>query len=113
MVLTLDAPLIKNSRLNFGVRLKGVPPDGLYFRNNRYGQAMMFTDHFSSRARGWLPSEDHPSDRAHFSLQIKEVENLEIVGLGRNNTVISAGIGSAFSTTLSSAETTPRKSVKL
>lgn len=82
VVLPLATPLAKGSRLKFGVRLNGVPPDGLYFRNNRHGQAMMFTDHFSSRARGWLPSEDHPSDRAHFSLQIKGVEDLEVVGSG-------------------------------
>jgi aminopeptidase N len=82
VVLSLPAPLAKNSRLEFGVHLEGAPPDGLYFRNNRYGQAMLFTDHFSSRARGWLPSEDHPSDRAHFTLKINGVENLEVVGSG-------------------------------
>jgi aminopeptidase N len=42
----------------------GKPPDGLYFGHSRYGEPWVYTDHYSVRAHGWLPCEDHPGDRA-------------------------------------------------
>ncbi len=60
----------------------GSPPDGLYRRDNRYGEAVVFTDHFSARARGWLPCEDHPSDRARFELLLEHPGRLETIGSG-------------------------------
>jgi aminopeptidase N len=60
----------------------GKPPDGLYFARSRYGEPWIYTDHYSVRARGWLPCEDHPGDRALFSLALTVPEALEVVGTG-------------------------------
>ena len=70
------------SVVNVVAKMQGSPPDGLYFEENRYGQPVFFTDHFSSRARGWLPCEDHPSDRAEFSVRINTKEKWEIIASG-------------------------------
>src|SRR5262249_35097366 len=60
----------------------GKPVDGLYFGHSRYGEPWGFTDHYSIRARGWLPCEDHPGDRARFSLALTVPTGLEVVGTG-------------------------------
>ncbi len=60
----------------------GEPVDGLYRFDNRYGDPVVFTDHFSSRARGWLPCEDHPSDRALFDTLLEHPADAVSVGTG-------------------------------
>ncbi|MEZ5963990.1 MAG: M1 family aminopeptidase [Planctomycetota bacterium] len=44
----------------------GQPPGGFAFADNRYGERLAFTDHYSIRAHGWLPCVDDPADRACF-----------------------------------------------
>ena len=53
-------------QLDFG----GKPADGLYRKRNRYGETYVFSDHFTARARGWLPCEDANADRASFTLEL-------------------------------------------
>jgi len=82
VVVTLPAPVAKGDDLQFRAELKGRPVDGFYFKKNRYGDLMAFTDHYSIRARGWLPCEDHPGDRAKFWLSMTYPEGNEAVGFG-------------------------------
>jgi aminopeptidase N len=67
----LPKPVAKGEQIQFKSEFDGVPPDGIYWRNNRYGKPVVYTDHFSTRARGWLPCEDHPGDRASFEIRIQ------------------------------------------
>ncbi|MCA8974179.1 MAG: hypothetical protein KDC98_05625 [Planctomycetes bacterium] len=82
VVLTLPATARKGSDVHFRAKLSGTPVDGFYFKDNRYGEGMAFTDHYSIRARGWLPCEDNPADRARFSLTLLYPEGNEAVGYG-------------------------------
>ena len=68
--------------VRFRAELAGVPVDGFYFKENRYGEPMAFTDHYSIRARGWLPCEDHPSDRAVFETVLQYASGQEAVAFG-------------------------------
>jgi len=70
ITIRLDDEVAAGSEFTFRAELLGTPPDGLFFTENRYGRPCAFTDHFAARARGWLPSEDHPGDRAHFKLRL-------------------------------------------
>ena len=92
VVLTLPEPVAKGADLRFRAQLAGMPVDGFYFRENRYGDLMAFTDHYSIRARGWLPCEDHPGDRARFSAQIVYPEGMEIVGFGMPDALASSEV---------------------
>lgn len=82
VMLTLPQPLAKGEQVQFRATLQGKPIDGFYFRDNRYGERMAFTDHYSIRARGWLPCEDHPADRARFTLHLVYPAGDEAVGFG-------------------------------
>ncbi|MCA8965682.1 MAG: hypothetical protein H6838_07540 [Planctomycetes bacterium] len=82
VTLTLPQPAAKGEKVQFRGTMQGKPIDGFYFRDNRYGEPMAFTDHYSIRARGWLPCEDHPADRARFTLHLVYPEAEEAVGFG-------------------------------
>ncbi|MCK5941475.1 MAG: hypothetical protein KAI24_05850, partial [Planctomycetes bacterium] len=68
--------------VRFRAELSGKPVDGFYFKPNRYGAPMAFTDHYSIRARGWLPCEDHPADRAVFATTLRYRADQEAVVFG-------------------------------
>lgn len=61
---------------------EGVPTRGLYAASHD-GQQVVFTDSWPTRARGWLPSVDHPSDPATFSLTLRVPEGYEVVANGQ------------------------------
>ena len=46
------------------VHYEGVPDDGLIIRENVYGEPSAFVDNWPNRTRFWLPSVDHPADKA-------------------------------------------------
>jgi aminopeptidase N len=46
------------------VRYEGVPDDGLIIRENVHGEPAAFVDNWPNRTRFWLPSVDHPADKA-------------------------------------------------
>jgi len=46
------------------VHYEGVPDDGLIIRENIHGDPSAFVDNWPNRTRFWLPSVDHPSDKA-------------------------------------------------
>ena len=69
-IVQLGVPLAAGETFRFRAELAGMPVDGMYWTESRYGEPFVYTDHFPERARGWLPCEDHPSDRASFSITI-------------------------------------------
>src|SRR6185436_3752891 len=80
--VALPHPVHAGEELTLEADFAGKPPDGLYFGRSRYGEPWVYTDHYSVRAHGWLPCEDHPGDRALFTLTLTVPEALEVVGTG-------------------------------
>jgi len=68
--LALPRPVHQGEEFTLAVDFAGHPPDGLYFGRSRTGEAWVYTDHYSIRAHGWLPCEDHPGDRARFEARL-------------------------------------------
>ena len=46
------------------VAYRGVPDDGLIIRDNLHDARAVFVDNWPNRTRFWLPSVDHPADKA-------------------------------------------------
>ena len=82
----------QGQEIQFRANFKGKPADGIYWRNSRYGKPVVYTDHFSTRARGWLPCEDYPGDRASFAIQIQTP--------GKANQIACSGMGEQQQITL-------------
>lgn len=63
---TVRVPLPAGVRdtLRVVVRAHGRPADGLIVRRDSSGMWTAFADHFPDRARQWLATVDHPSDKA-------------------------------------------------
>ncbi|MCH2100526.1 MAG: M1 family metallopeptidase [Planctomycetes bacterium] len=70
-IVQMPSSVADGDTVNFRAELDGHPVDGMYWAESRYGDPFLYTDHFPERARGWLPCEDHPSDRARFELTIE------------------------------------------
>ena len=67
------------------IRYEGVPDDGLILRENIHGDPTAFVDNWPNRTRFWMPSVDHPSDKAtvrytiHAPVEWKVIANGHLV----------------------------------
>ncbi len=64
------------------VRYRGTPDDGLILRDNVHGRPAAFVDNWPNRTRFWLPSVDHPSDKATATITVHAPGGWEVVANG-------------------------------
>ena len=60
----------------------GAPVDGLIVSHDRRGHWQAFGDNWPNRARHWLPTIDHPSDKALVEWTVSARERLTVVANG-------------------------------
>jgi len=65
------------------VRYRGVPDDGLILRENVHGGRSAFVDNWPNRTRFWLPSVDHPADKATVRFTVHAPADWKVVANGR------------------------------
>jgi aminopeptidase N len=68
--------------LSTRVRYRGYVRDGLIIRNNHYGARTIFADNWPDRAHLWLPSQDHPSDKATVAFHVQVPAGLQVIANG-------------------------------
>ncbi|HSW31358.1 MAG TPA: M1 family aminopeptidase [Longimicrobiales bacterium] len=68
--------------LSVQVEYRGSPDDGLILGLDARGRWAAFVDNWPNRARFWLPSVDHPSDKATASLTVLAPEGWRVVSNG-------------------------------
>ena len=66
----------------FRINYEGVPADGLIISQNKYGDRTFFGDNWPNRARYWLPTHDHPSDKATCEFIIEAPAHYEVIANG-------------------------------
>lgn len=64
------------------VRYSGIPQDGLIISKNKYGERTFFGDNWPNRAHQWLPTIDHPYDKATCEFIVTAPERYTIIGTG-------------------------------
>jgi len=64
------------------IQYKGIPKDGLYISQNKYGKRNFFGDNWPNRAHYWLPVIDHPSDKAKVNFIILAPRHYKVVATG-------------------------------
>jgi aminopeptidase N len=74
------------SEANVLVRYRGVPDDGLILRQNVHGEPSAFVDNWPNRTRFWLPSVDHPTDKATVRFTVHAPADWKVVANGRSVT---------------------------
>ena len=83
--LTIEvAPAPKAGELReFTVKYRGIPAGGLRIGKNRYGERAFFSNNWPDRARQWLPTIDHPYDKATSEFIVTAPAQYQVVANGR------------------------------
>ncbi len=81
---------------NIGIIYSGTPADGLIISENKFGERTFFGDNWPERARFWLPTVDHPSDKATLEFLVFAPEHYKVVANGSLENEIKLGNGITF-----------------
>ena len=81
-VLTIFSNITAGEEKTFSVSYHGVPKDGLVISKNKYGDRTFFGDNWPNRAHQWLPTVDHPSDKALVEWHVTAPAHYQVIGNG-------------------------------
>jgi aminopeptidase N len=87
--LSIATRRLTNEPFRVAVRYHGKPKDGLVLGKNKHGDAAAFADNWPDRARFWIPSIDHPSDKASVEFIVTAAEAFEVIA---NGTLLSSTV---------------------
>jgi aminopeptidase N len=77
-------PLKKSDKTRtFTVKYQGIPERGLVIDTTKFGQRSFFGDNWPNLARHWLPSVDHPYDKASITFKIEAPDHYDVVATGK------------------------------
>jgi len=84
------------------IRYGGEPKDGLIIRTDSLGRWTGFGDNWPNRARNWIPSIDHPSDKATVTWTVRAPSDRKVVANGElvEETPLPRGAATGASRTL-------------
>ena len=82
--LTIPVPR-KSSGLHYTISIDygGVVTDGLIARSDSAGRWTYFGDNWPNRARHWIPSIDHPSDKATVTWRVRAPAGRTVIANGK------------------------------
>jgi aminopeptidase N len=73
----------KGSTRNYTIHYSGAPGDGLIIAKNKHEDRTFFGDNWPDRAHHWLPTVDHPSDKATVEFIVTAPDHYQVVANGR------------------------------
>lgn len=80
--ITLPNTIPAGESITVSVQYAGVPADGLIIDANKFGDRTFFGDNWPNRAHHWLPTVDHPSDKASVEFIVIAPDHYQVVGNG-------------------------------
>jgi aminopeptidase N len=80
ITIRLKAP--DANRTTFTISYGGIPERGLVIDTTKFGQRSFFGDNWPNLARHWLPSVDHPYDKASITFKIEAPDYYDVVATG-------------------------------
>src|SRR5690625_2553776 len=75
-------PVKKGQEKALTIIYHGIPADGLIISKNQFGGRTFFADNWPERARNWIPTNDHPSDKASVDFVIIAPSHYQVVANG-------------------------------
>jgi aminopeptidase N len=82
LTVFLDPPGRAGERRSVVVRYSGVPATGLLIAGNKHGERTFFSDNWPIKARHWLPTIDHPYDKATSEMTVTAPSHYQVVSNG-------------------------------
>ncbi len=70
------------NRTTFTISYGGFPERGLVIDTTKFGERSFFGDNWPNLARHWLPSVDHPYDKASIEFRITAPDHYDVVATG-------------------------------
>lgn len=80
--IRMRSPSTARGRRTYTIAYSGIPADGLIISRNKYDQRTFFGDNWPDRARHWLPTVDHPSDKASCEFIVIAPNHYQVVANG-------------------------------
>ena len=80
--IDIPLPAASADTIRVRVRYDGTVTDGLIVQRDTHGRWTWFGDNWPNRAHYWLPSVDHPSDKATVSFTVRAGSNRTVVANG-------------------------------
>lgn len=77
------------------VRYRGYVRDGLIVGANQHGSRTIFADNWPDRAHLWLPSQDHPSDKATVAFHVQAPLDQKVIANGTLERIDTLAYGNA------------------
>lgn len=82
--ISIQTKATRGETKSFQIQYHGIPFDGLIISENIFGDRTFFGDCWPNRARHWLPTVDHPSDKATVEFIVKAPNHYQVVAVGLN-----------------------------
>ncbi len=82
LFIDLPEPPAAMTRIEVEVVYHGVPADGLHIGPNKHGDRSFFSDDWPNKARNWLPTVDHPYDKATSEMRVTAPDHYQVVSNG-------------------------------
>ena len=94
-VIRIPTARVVGDSFSVTVRYGGEPKDGLIIRADSAGRWASFGDNWPTRGRNWIPSIDHPSDKATVTWIVRAPSDRKVVANGEliEETPLLAGSG--------------------
>ena len=80
--VSLAMPSRAGERASFTVRYHGAPVTGLLIGKNKHGERTFFSDDWPDKARNWLPTIDHPYDKATCEFRVIAPAHYQVISNG-------------------------------
>ncbi len=80
--IVLPAHLTGDRRLQITVAYSGTPASGLKIADTKHGDRSFFSDNWPNKARHWLPTIDHPYDKARSQMVVIAPVHYQVVSNG-------------------------------
>ncbi|MGH9313292.1 MAG: M1 family metallopeptidase [Vicinamibacterales bacterium] len=80
--LRLPAGAKSGQTVSFTIRYRGIPAEGLRLMPNIHGERTIFSENWPNRARQWLPTIDHPYDKATGEFIVTAPAHYQVISNG-------------------------------
>ncbi len=93
LVITVDPVAKPGETREFVIKYAGTPASGLRIGKNKFGERTFFSENWPDKARQWLPTVDHPYDKATSEFVVTAPARYQVVANGSLIEEIDLGDG--------------------